>query len=54
MTTAPPIAPAALLRPRRKIRGMSAILLPFRPDRSIDWDAFAAHIARTRAAGSSR
>jgi dihydrodipicolinate synthase/N-acetylneuraminate lyase len=51
MTTAPPIAPAALLRPRRKIRGMSAILLPFRSDLSVDWDAFAAHVARTHAAG---
>jgi dihydrodipicolinate synthase/N-acetylneuraminate lyase len=30
---------------------MSAILLPFRPDRSVDWDAFAAHVARTHAAG---
>jgi len=46
-----PIDPAALLRPRRIIRGMSAILLPFRTDRAIDWDAFAAHVARTHAAG---
>lgn len=51
MTTSPPIDPAALLRPRRKIRGMSAILLPFRSDLSVDWDAFAAHVARTNAAG---
>ena len=51
MTTARPIDPAALLRPRRKIRGMSAILLPFRSDLSVDWDAFAAHVARTNAAG---
>ena len=51
MTTASPIDPAALLRPRRKIRGMSAILLPFRSDLSVDWDAFAAHVARTHAAG---
>ncbi len=51
MTTSPPIDPAALLRPRRKIRGMSAILLPFRSDLSVDWDAFAAHVARTHAAG---
>jgi dihydrodipicolinate synthase/N-acetylneuraminate lyase len=51
MTTARPIDPAALLRPRRKIRGMSAILLPFRSDLSVDWDAFAAHVARTHAAG---
>jgi dihydrodipicolinate synthase/N-acetylneuraminate lyase len=45
------IDPAALLRPRRTIRGMSAILLPFRADRTIDWDAFTAHVARTHAAG---
>jgi dihydrodipicolinate synthase/N-acetylneuraminate lyase len=51
MTTSPPIDPAALLRPRRTIRGMSAILLPFRSDLSVDWDAFAAHVARTHAAG---
>jgi dihydrodipicolinate synthase/N-acetylneuraminate lyase len=51
MTTSPPIEPAALLRPRRRIRGMSAILLPFRSDLSVDWDAFAAHVARTHAAG---
>jgi dihydrodipicolinate synthase/N-acetylneuraminate lyase len=30
---------------------MSAILLPFTADRRIDWDAFAAHVARTAAAG---
>ena len=43
--------PLALVRPRREIRGMSAILLPFSPGRRIDWDAFAAHVARTAAAG---
>jgi dihydrodipicolinate synthase/N-acetylneuraminate lyase len=51
MKTPLPIDPAALLRPRRTIRGMSAILLPFRADRTIDWDAFTAHVARTHAAG---
>jgi dihydrodipicolinate synthase/N-acetylneuraminate lyase len=43
--------PATLVRPRRPIRGISAILLPFHADRRIDWDAFAAHVARTAAAG---
>ena len=43
--------PLALVRPRRAIRGMSAILLPFSADRRIDWDAFAAHVARTATAG---
>ena len=46
-----PIDPTTLVRPRRKIRGMSAILLPFSADRRIDWDGFAAHVARTAAAG---
>ncbi|NDC52920.1 MAG: dihydrodipicolinate synthase family protein [Planctomycetia bacterium] len=46
-----PVDPATLVRPRRSIRGMSAILLPFTRDRRIDWDAFAAHVARTAAAG---
>jgi dihydrodipicolinate synthase/N-acetylneuraminate lyase len=51
MAAALPLDPAALLRPRRTSRGMSAILLPLRSDRSVDWDAFAAHVARTHAAG---
>lgn len=33
--------------PCRKIEGISAILLPFRQDGSIDWTGFCAHIART-------
>ena len=39
--------------PRRKIEGISAILLPFRADGSVDWDAFCAHVARTVEAGLS-
>lgn len=39
------------LRPRRKITGMSAILLPFRDDGAVDWDGFRAHVRRTSAAG---
>ena len=38
------IDPLTLLRPRRVIRGMSAILLPMRPEGGIDWEGFAAHI----------
>jgi dihydrodipicolinate synthase/N-acetylneuraminate lyase len=45
------VDPLALVRPRREIRGISAILLPFTAERRIDWDAFAAHVARTAAAG---
>jgi dihydrodipicolinate synthase/N-acetylneuraminate lyase len=53
--SAPPatsaIDPAALVRPRRTITGISAILLPMTGDLSIDWEGFAAHVARTAAAG---
>ncbi|WP_246120182.1 dihydrodipicolinate synthase family protein [Blastopirellula retiformator] len=42
---------AELFQPRRKITGMSAILLPFSSDGAIDWDGFAAHVQRTHAAG---
>src|SRR2546423_14098785 len=43
--------PIALLRPRRRITGMSAILLPFTSEEEVDWDAFTAHVQRTDAAG---
>ena len=46
-----PIDPLALLRPRRKITGMSAILLPFTDTGDIDWPGFEAHVERTVAAG---
>jgi dihydrodipicolinate synthase/N-acetylneuraminate lyase len=42
---------AARVRPRRRITGMSAVLVPFTADGSIDWGAVEAHIARTVAAG---
>jgi dihydrodipicolinate synthase/N-acetylneuraminate lyase len=44
------IDPVAMIRPRRRITGISAILLPFAGDGSIDWPAFRAHIDRTAAA----
>jgi dihydrodipicolinate synthase/N-acetylneuraminate lyase len=50
MTDAPP-DPVRLLRPRRRVTGASAILLPFAADGSIDWPAFTAHVERTAAAG---
>ncbi|MFG0262661.1 MAG: dihydrodipicolinate synthase family protein [Novipirellula sp. JB048] len=43
--------PLALLTPRRKITGMSAILLPFQQDGEIDWPGFDAHVSRTLEAG---
>ncbi|MBM4010860.1 MAG: dihydrodipicolinate synthase family protein [Planctomycetes bacterium] len=51
VASSPPLDPASLVRPRRAIIGMSAILLPMRADRAVDWDGFAAHVARTSAAG---
>jgi hypothetical protein len=45
------IDPASLVRPRRVITGMSAILLPMKADLTVDWEGFAAHVARTSAAG---
>ena len=39
--------PLAMLKPRRKITGISAILLPFFEDHTIDWESFCAHVART-------
>jgi dihydrodipicolinate synthase/N-acetylneuraminate lyase len=49
--TAPAIDPIAMLRPRRAITGMSAILLPFTASGGIDWSGFDAHTARTAEAG---
>jgi dihydrodipicolinate synthase/N-acetylneuraminate lyase len=45
------IDPISMLKPRRKITGMSAILLPFTNTGAIDWDAFRAHTRRTLDAG---
>lgn len=39
------------IRPGRAITGMSAILLPFLADGTIDWAAFEAHVVRTSTAG---
>ncbi len=46
-----PINPLSMLRPRRKIHGISAILLPFLADGGIDRRGFAAHVLRTAEAG---
>ena len=45
------IDPIMMLRPRRKIAGYSAILLPFTESGDIDWPGFTAHVERTAAAG---
>lgn len=49
--TMPEIDPIALLRPRRKIAGASAILLPFEESGGVDWASFSAHARRTADAG---
>lgn len=48
---ATPLDPLGMIRPRRRITGMSAILLPFLENASVDWPAFEAHVERTSAAG---
>jgi dihydrodipicolinate synthase/N-acetylneuraminate lyase len=45
------IDPISMLLPRRKILGISAILLPFTEGGEIDWYGFIAHIRRTHEAG---
>lgn len=40
-----------LIRPRRAITGISAILLPFEADGSVDWAGFEQHVERTVLAG---
>lgn len=42
-----PIDPIAMLKPRRKLTGISAILLPLTADHEIDENALRAHILRT-------
>ncbi len=44
-------SPLSLLKPRRQIRGISAILLPFMESGEVDWPAFDAHLLRTTEAG---
>jgi dihydrodipicolinate synthase/N-acetylneuraminate lyase len=46
-----PLDPLPMIRPRREITGMSAILLPFTANGEVDWPAFRAHVARTANAG---
>ena len=49
MTT--PLDPLSLIRPRRKILGMSAVLLPFHTNGEIDWGSLRSQIARTASYG---
>ena len=45
------IDPIHMIRPKRKITGMSAILLPFLETGQVDWEGFDAHVRRTGDAG---
>src|SRR5947207_1653195 len=47
----PTVDAVAMIRPRRVITGISAILLPFTESGGIDWDGFTAHVLRTAGAG---
>ncbi len=45
------IDPQKLLSPRRKVTGISAILLPYEEGGEVDWKGFDAHLIRTLDAG---
>ena len=45
------INPTSLIKPHRKISGISAILLPFDEHGLVDWEGFAAHVLRTAESG---
>ncbi|MFO1040351.1 MAG: dihydrodipicolinate synthase family protein [Planctomycetaceae bacterium] len=40
-----------MLQPRRKVTGISAVLLPFTESGAVDWIGFEAHVTRTAGAG---
>ena len=43
--------PISMLQPRRRVTGISAVLLPFMETGAVDWAGFEAHVARTSGAG---
>jgi dihydrodipicolinate synthase/N-acetylneuraminate lyase len=47
----PTVEPMDLLRPRRTVTGMSAVLLPYSDPRTPDLDGLRAHLERTQEAG---
>ena len=51
VSSATTIDPVTMIKPRRKITGISAILLPFTVSGEVDWDGLCAHVARTADAG---
>ncbi|MBS0206657.1 MAG: dihydrodipicolinate synthase family protein [Planctomycetes bacterium] len=40
-----------MIQPRRRVAGISAVLLPFTEIGDVDWPAFESHVARTAGAG---
>ncbi len=46
-----PLDPTQMIKPRRKVSGISAILLPFLDSGEVDWKSLDAHIIRTAEAG---
>jgi len=51
MSAIDPIHPVTMIRSRRAITGISAMLLPFTETGEVDWRGFTAHLQRTAAAG---
>src|SRR5258706_14057441 len=51
VSSATTIDPVTMIKPRRKITGVSAILLPYTVGGEVDWDGLCAHVARTADAG---
>lgn len=45
------VNPLQMIRPRRRVNGVSAVLLPYCDDGAIDWDGFESHVQRTAGAG---
>lgn len=51
MPDQPPLPGGVRIRARRRIVGLSAVLLPVTPSGEPDWEGFAAHVTRTVEAG---
>lgn len=45
------LTPEAMIQPERDITGISAMLLPFQSDGSIDWEGYRSHLVKTAKAG---
>lgn len=50
-TAQPPLDPIRMIRPRRKVEGITAVLLPYDSAGQIDWTAFRGLLRRTAEAG---